>query len=605
MQWSRKADRQYALVSRPALRALLLSGVLILALLAFAAPAPGYSGWRHSTATSKSSCTGGCHAQTTPTNATCTSCHATYKARGTQKCWDCHKPGQATSSWQQLAGCTATCHISTRTSGQPSYTTASTHDASVHLGAAGYGKTCLSCHGVSTGAAAPGTSPHHDAADAAAPTCSGCHNGAIAAAPTGHEDRGTVCSSCHSGMDLPSSDCASCHVGNAGAAAPQIAYTNSPACGDAACHGKVANHAGTPISAASCTTCHTAHYQTLGACTTCHPGPQAFHHGTAAARPLADCAGCHDGGIAAGKTSHATLACSVCHADMGPASVPAVCSQCHAARKFGTATCTACHSPAGLTGREQVHNATPKAGVTCTGCHAGHNADLGVCSSCHGLVPEAHHGVAAVSSSSLTLSAGAGSAAAGTPVVVSGRLLDAGGAAVSGVTVLLQERRLSQASFTDLATLTTGADGGFSHTAQAVAGTRYRAVYRGGSSDAGGTTVQRPAIAETTLTVTQSVTLSVRPGTARAGARVKLAGSVAPTAQQLGAQRPAVTLRADRKSGSRWVKAAVVVVKPGADGSYSSTWRPKKPGSYRLRATVAACPELLGGASRTVSLRVR
>ena len=105
--------------------------------------------------------------------------------------------------------------------------------------------------------------------------------------------------------------------------------------------------------------------------------------------------------------------------------------------------------------------------------------------------------------------------------------------------------------------------------------------------------------------MTQSVTLSVRPGAARAGAKVKLAGSVAPTAQQLGAQRPAVTLRADRKSGSRWVKAAVVVVKPGADGSYSSTWRPKKPGSYRLRATVAACAELLGGASRTIQLRVR
>ena len=132
-----------------------------------------------------------------------------------------------------------------------------------------------------------------------------------------------------------------------------------------------------------------------------------------------------------------------------------------------------------------MHNATPRAGVACTGCHAGHNADLGVCSSCHGLVPEAHHGVAAVSSSSLTLSAGAGSAAAGTPVVVGGRLLDAGGAAVSGATVLLQERRLSQASFTDVATLTTGADGGFSHTAQAVAGTRYRAVYRGASSGRG------------------------------------------------------------------------------------------------------------------------
>ena len=512
MQRSGNAGRIHTLVSRNAFRALVLCGALILTLLALAAPAPAYKGWQHSTATSKSSCTGGCHAEATPTNATCIRCHTDYKARGAQKCWDCHAPGQSTSSWRLLAGCTATCHVSTRTSGQPSYTIAFTHGAAVHLGASGYGKTCLSCHGVSTGAAAPGASPHHDAVDSAPPTCAGCHNGTIASTPSAHQPYGTDCTSCHTGMDRPTADCSGCHTGRPGSTMPQITYTNTLVCDDAACHGKVTNHTGTPIGAAPCTTCHTAHYQTLGTCQTCHPDPQTFHHGTAAARPLADCAGCHDGGLAAAKTSHSTLACSVCHADMTPAAVPAVCAQCHLPKRFGSATCTACHSPAGLTGREQVHSAMPKAGITCTTCHTGHNADLGACSTCHGLVPEAHHGVATVTSSLLTLSAAPASAAAGTPVVVGGTLTDAGGAAWAGVEVLLQQRRLSQTGFSDLAQVITGADGSFSQTVQPVAGTRYRAVYRGDYSAANAVTVQRPAMAEATLTVAQGVTLTARPG---------------------------------------------------------------------------------------------
>ena len=583
----------------------MLSGTLVAALLVLAVPAWAYGGWQHSTATSKSSCAAGCHAKTTPTNATCTSCHTSYAARGSQKCWDCHAPGQATSSWQLAAGCTATCHVSTTTSGKPSYTTSYTHGATAHLGASGYGKTCADCHGVSAGATTPGTSPHHDAVDSAGPACADCHDGVLASTPTGHEGRSTVCTSCHTGMDRPSGDCASCHVGKTGSTIPQITYTNSLACADAGCHGKVANHSGTPISVAACTTCHTAHYQSLGVCVTCHPSPQTYHHGTAAARPLTDCAGCHDGGVAAGRTSHSAFACPVCHTDMSRPAVPAVCSQCHLAKKFGSATCTTCHSLGGLTGREQVHTATPNAGLTCTSCHAGHDADLGACTTCHGLVPEAHHGVAVATSSQLTLQAPQVSVIAGSSAVLSGTLKDAAGAALSGVQVLLQERRAGAAGFADVTTLTTGADGSFSQPLQPVASAGYRAVYRGASSSALTLTVQRPAIATASIAVTQRVRLNARPAAARPGSKVTLAGTVAPTAQQLAAGRPAVGIRVERRTASGWRKVAAAMLTPKADGTFSWTWRPRTAGSYRARATAAASPQLLAAASPRVTIKVR
>ena len=137
----------------------LVSMLLILGLLALAPSARAWSGYKHGSAQSKKACAAGCHAETAPTNTTCTGCHTGFKTRGTQKCWDCHEPGQSTTSLQLLAGCTATCHISTATGDRPSYTVSFTHSETVHAGASGYGRTCLDCHDVSTGGTAPGTSP--------------------------------------------------------------------------------------------------------------------------------------------------------------------------------------------------------------------------------------------------------------------------------------------------------------------------------------------------------------------------------------------------------------------------------------------------------------
>ena len=110
------------------------------------------------------------------------------------------------------------------------------------------------------------------------------------------------------------------------------------------------------------------------------------------------------------------------------------------------------------------------------------------------------------------------------------------------------------------------------------AGGRHRAAVpsTGGSWSGVSASVRRPAIAKATLHVTQTLTLRARPAAARVGTRIKLRGVAAPTAQQLGAARPAVRLRMERKSGSRWVKVASVAADGrSADGAFSWMWRPK------------------------------
>ncbi len=282
---------------------------------------------------------------------------------------------------------------------EPTYITSYTHTRTIHLGASAYGKTCVDCHGVSGGATAPGTSPHHDAVDSSAPDCAGCHDGGIASAPAGHGAYGTNCASCHTGMNRPSSNCSSCHVGRTGTTTPQITYTNTLACADAGCHGKVVNHGATPISAAPCSTCHAAHYQALGSCQTCHPNPQTFHHGTATARPLADCAGCHDGGIAAAPAGHGAYgtSCASCHTGMNRPS--SNCSSCHIG-KTGTTTpqitytnTLAC-ADAGCHGKVVNHGATPISAAPCSTCHTAHYQALGSCQTCHPNPQTFHHGTA-------------------------------------------------------------------------------------------------------------------------------------------------------------------------------------------------------------------
>ena len=117
--------------------------------------------------------------------------------------------------------------------------------------------------------------------------------------------------------------------------------------------------------------------------------------------------------------------------------------------------------------------------------------------------------------------------------------------------------------------------------------------------------MRRPAIARASIAVKQTVRLAARPTSVRRGARVRLSGAVAPTAQQLGAAASAVTLRVERSTSSGWRKVAGRTVTPRADGTFSWSWRPRRAGSYRVRATAAATPELLAGVSPRVAVRVR
>ena len=576
----------------------------LVALVVYAAPAAAWEPWEHGGADEDTCDSSGCHQERASSNTSClaSSCHAGFQTSGSQKCWRCHRPGQSTSSWRSASGCTAVCHL--EDGDRNDYASSFSHGTSPHLGASGYGKTCTDCHGLSASTADQGGSPHHDAAGGHAPSCLECHNGVMAPAQTGHEGRSSVCSTCHLGM-TPTTDCATCHVGNAGSGGPQITYTNDLPCGDAGCHGRVANHAGTPVSSAPCITCHTEHYATLGTCETCHRDPESFHHGTAvatplsdclachdgtiaarppghesfgtqcadchdgmvkppsdclachseaqgdvaavvytndltcgdarchsmvpvhsgtpirdvscttchlghyetlgtcetchtdpprfhhgtdAAVPLADCAGCHDGGIGVAKEAHAGMSCTACHDDMTAPPVPATCHTCHDAGTFGQGTCTGCHGASGIFGEDQVHSSAPD--VVCGSCHVPHYEDVGGCDTCHEAHAAVHHGTATPAATTLTASAKPRRVRRGARVTLRGSLRGAGGAALAAETVLLQRRTSASAPYRTVARLTTRDDGRFSRTLRPRSTTQYRLVW----TAAGAAAAQQPAV---------------------------------------------------------------------------------------------------------------
>ena len=307
MKRSRKADRQYALVSRPALRALLLSGVLILALLAFAAPAPGYkrlaalhgdvqefvrrrlsradhADQRHLHELPRR-LQGARHAEVLGLSQARPGDVLVAAARGLHR----HLP-----------------HL--HQDQRPALVHDRLHPRRERPSRRGRIRQDLPL--LSRREHRRGGAGHEPA-----PRRGGRRRAHVRRVPQrrhrGRPDRARgprhrLHARVTRGMDRPSGDCASCHVGNAGAAAPQI--TLHQLARPAATPRATARSRTTPARRSAPRRAPRATRRTTrrsGPATTCHPGPQTFHHGTAAARPLADCAGCHDGGIAAGKTSHA------------------------------------------------------------------------------------------------------------------------------------------------------------------------------------------------------------------------------------------------------------------------------------------------------------
>lgn len=308
----------------------------------------------------------------------------------------------------------AACHVGNPSSGGPQVTF--TNDLSCddagchgkiknHVGTSITKAACTDCHithyqalGACTKCHTDPQSFHHGTSSAIAlGQCASCHNGGIAKAPSNHTGYGADCVSCHTGMDKPSlADCASCHVGKPGSSAPQVTYTSSLACADSGCHAKIKNHEGTPITKASCTTCHDAHYEAVGTCSKCHDDVDGLHHGTAKPIPLNDCAGCHDGSIAAAPTGHSGYGtgCTSCHNGMD---IPSgQCMTCHdkaqgkvpAVKSTNDLSCgdASCHA------KVRNHEGTPIAKASCTTCHQEHYKTLGTCATCHGDTEKYHHG---------------------------------------------------------------------------------------------------------------------------------------------------------------------------------------------------------------------
>jgi hypothetical protein len=80
------------------------------------------------------------------------------------------------------------------------------------------------------------------------------------------------------------------------------------------------------------------------------------------------------------------------------------------------------------------------------------------------------------------------------------------------------------------------------------------------------------------------MTLKVAPATVRLNRSVKAAGTAGPGASRVGAK---VTLKVERKVGTRWVKMKTVVKAVKATGAFSWTYKVVKKGPHRVTATIA------------------
>ena len=282
-----------------------LCAAAAVALAYAAAPARAFGSWQHDGATG---CV--CHDTGTPTDATCTSCHAGFVSVPDTTCWSCHHPGQDTSSLASpSSACSQGCHLYRPV--DKAYTVPTTHGTNPHLGST---PACLDCHQTSAGIADPGRSPHHNGAQQF-DACTVCHGGfqkhagqvaCTTCHPTAaafHEYQAPSpgfknCRSCHAkkhaGKNVPRSKCAACHkgTGSGGAARAQhsASVTKKSVC--SACHHKAlhAKNRGSHIT--SCRTCHKSKF-----------------HAAQKTPPSSICSGCHSR-----ARRHADgFRCALCH----------------------------------------------------------------------------------------------------------------------------------------------------------------------------------------------------------------------------------------------------------------------------------------------------
>lgn len=180
--------------------------------------------------------------------------------------------------------------------------------------------------------------------------------------------------------------------------------------------------------------------------------------------------------------------------------------------------------------------------------------------------------------SSLTLVASPLKVVFGKAVTLGG-LLDAGGAALAGQSVVLSSQPFGASAFTQLATLTTSTAGAYKTTSKPKKQTAYQASATG--------VAVPPTV---TVKVAQLLKLSVR----RRGGKVYFKGSLGPKRR-----RRVIVIQV--RAGRHWKKLARVRT---TKRSTFKVGRALKRGHvYRFRATTRGYPGLLSGTSRTVRLR--
>jgi hypothetical protein len=381
----------------------LFSGIVALALLLFAVPAPAQQGTSQFDHFKTGFPLTGGHAFVD-----CVSCHIQGRLAGTPRaCAACHNgsmaPGMPSNHIPSWVPTCDSCHRNT------------VSWSGTRMNHAGIISGCTSCH---YGQAFYGVTPvsksaNHMATTPANQDCIACHRSYVSflGATFDHTGITSGCATCHNGTAAlgkgtnhiaTSGDCVTCHSSFASFATYSMSHTAvTGTC--ASCHGGQTFQNITPVTRAS------NHLPTTLDCGTCHLSTTLFGPGTAMNHTgiTSGCATCHNGQVFQGVTpvskpgTHivTTADCATCHtsftsflgATFSHTGVAAgTCYSCHGVPTSGAMMENAGHVATGSSSCDICHKSTAVGGfATFTMGNAGHAATVPVtllssnCMTCH------------------------------------------------------------------------------------------------------------------------------------------------------------------------------------------------------------------------------
>ena len=191
--------------------------------------------------------------------------------------------------------------------------------------------------------------------------------------------------------------------------------------------------------------------------------------------------------------------------------------------------------------------------------------------------------------SSISCSASSSSLTVGGSVILSGNIVPA----YSGGTVTISYN--DDGSWSSLATVTSGSDGGFSYswTPPSPGSYEVMASWDGDSSYSGATSVGVPV---TVTKISTTVACSVSPSEVTEGGSVTVSGSTNPAVTSA-----AITLTYKKPDATTFTRA----VTTGSGGSYSDTYKPDAAGSWSVSASWAGDSTHEGTSSLSTSFTVK